>query len=306
MWHKLAFVQLPKSNQDCLYSHMQVPVSDCIEGDLFRVYFAGRTSNQISHVSYLEININKPEEILNISKQPVLSPGGIGTFDQYGVYPSCILNINNQKFLYYIAWIRGKEDPLFYASIGLAISNDGGLTFKKYSNVPILGISEYDPCLVTAPNVIKDGDIFRLTYVSGLKWERGSDGKLYSFYHIKQASSTDGITWDRKGEIAIDFNHSNEKNIARSAVIQEDGIYKMWYSYVPPSVGKYRIGYAESSDFKTWERKDENAGINVSENRFDNEMVGYPYVIKHKEKKYMFYNGNDFGKKGFGLAVWNE
>ena len=31
-------------------------------------------------------------------------------------------------------------------------------------------------------------------------------------------------------------------------------------------------------------------------------MIAYPHVINHKGKKYMFYNGNDYGKEGVFLA----
>ena len=36
---------------------------------------------------------------------------------------------------------------------------------------------------------------------------------------------------------------------------------------------------------------------------WDSEMICYPYVFEHKDDLYMLYNGNDYGKTGFGLAV---
>ena len=47
-------------------------------------------------------------------------------------------------------------------------------------------------------------------------------------------------------------------------------------------------------------------GINVSGNGFDDTMICYPNVIVHNGKKYMVYNGNNFGYDGFGLAVLEE
>ena len=32
-------------------------------------------------------------------------------------------------------------------------------------------------------------------------------------------------------------------------------------------------------------------------------MITYPSVINHNNKYYMFFNGNDYGKNGFGVAV---
>ena len=63
------------------------------------------------------------------------------------------------------------------------------------------------------------------------------------------------------------------------------------------------IGYARSSDLKTWEREDEQAGIDVSEDGWDSNMIAYPYVVKTRNGVYLFYNGNGFGASGFGYAI---
>jgi len=31
-------------------------------------------------------------------------------------------------------------------------------------------------------------------------------------------------------------------------------------------------------------------------------MIAFPYISKYKKRNYMFYNGNGFGKSGFGYA----
>ena len=48
---------------------------------------------------------------------------------------------------------------------------------------------------------------------------------------------------------------------------------------------------------------EKNSFIDVSNDGWDSEMICYPYVFDHKGKRYMLYNGNDYGKKGFGLAI---
>jgi hypothetical protein len=35
-------------------------------------------------------------------------------------------------------------------------------------------------------------------------------------------------------------------------------------------------------------------------------MMAYPFVIDINHRKYMFYNGNGFGKSGIGYAVLEE
>ena len=75
----------------------------------------------------------------------------------------------------------------------------------------------------------------------------------------------------------------------------------MLYSIRTYSRGYY-IGYAESCDGIHWIRKDEEAGIELSESGWDGQNLSYPYVYVYKDKTYLFYNGNGCGKTGFGYA----
>jgi len=99
---------------------------------------------------------------------------------------------------------------------------------------------------------------------------------------------------------------------ARPCVLKEDGLYKMWYCYrgsIDYRTDKrqsYRLGYAESADGISWIRKDEQVGIDVSEDGWDSTMICYPYVYVHKGRKYLLYNGNGFGESGIGYAVLAE
>ena len=88
--------------------------------------------------------------------------------------------------------------------------------------------------------------------------------------------------------------------LSTPCVVMENGTYRMWFSYKEHS---YRIGYAESQDGINWERMDSRAGIDVSASGWDSEMIEYAYVFRHKDKLYMLYNGNDYGREGIGLAV---
>jgi len=74
----------------------------------------------------------------------------------------------------------------------------------------------------------------------------------------------------------------------------------MWYACRGES---YRIGYAESADGLNWTRLDHAVGIARSESGWDCEMIEYPFVFDHGGQRYMLYNGNGYGKSGFGLAV---
>lgn len=138
-------------------------------------------------------------------------------------------------------------------------------------------------------------------------WQPENAGFRY-FYNIKHRFSSDGIYWETKATICIDYANKHEYAISRPSVIRtEQGTYRMWYSYrAQPTVTTCRIGCAESLDGLKWERMDQLAGINVSDTGWDSEMIFYPRVFEHKGRLYMLYNGNGYGKTGFGLAVMEE
>lgn len=304
-WKKLGKIFEVNKNYDWMYSHSSVPFAENIKDDLFKIYFSSRNENNESSIGHILIDIKYPNEILDISKTPTLSKGNLGTFDDSGTMGSCILHKNNKQYLYYIGWNLGVTVP-FRNAIGLAISNDKGLTFKKVYDGAILDRTKEEPHFTASNCVIEDEGIFKIWYLSCTEWIK-KDKKSTHKYHIKYAESINGIDWDRQGIVAIDYKDEYEYAISVPRVIKENGIYKMWFSSRgTKGIPTYRIRYAESYNGIDWIRKDEEVGIDVSSDGWDSEMICYPFVFDHKGKRYMLYNGNDYGKTGFGLAVLEQ
>jgi hypothetical protein len=65
----------------------------------------------------------------------------------------------------------------------------------------------------------------------------------------------------------------------------------------------YRIGYAASTNLVDWVRDDAKAGIDVSNEGWDAEMLSYPHVFDVDGTTYLAYLGNQVGRYGFGLAM---
>jgi len=184
---------------------------------------------------------------------------------------------------------------------GLAVSSDG-MHFTRVKKTPILERTSEEPFIRSAPCVIYDQNLFKTWYVSAFKWIIFNK-KLYPSYVIKYAESKDGIEWIPKPGTCISFKNENEFGFGRPWVIKDAGFYKMWYSIRSHSE-PYKIGYGESYDGINWIRKDEEAGIERSEQGWDSEMICYPCVVEVKGDRYMFYNGNSHGSTGFGSAIW--
>jgi hypothetical protein len=297
-WKKLGLVFSMADAPDWVKTHAWVPTADPLGGGLFRVYFAGRNADNLSQVGSFTVHLDNPTELVEVSPTPHLELGPLGSFDDSAVLPTLVLNRDKKKFLYYVGWMQGKRVP-FYASVGVAVSHDGGQRFERCSQAPLLPRSEVDPFFTAAAFVLEDQEIWRMWYTTNTKW-RLIDGQPLPRYHIKYAESSDGINWKRDGHVAINFEDDSEYAISRPWVIREDGIYKMWYSYRGES---YRIGYAESINGRDWTRKDHLVGIDVSPSGWDSEMIEYGSIVDHNGKRFMFYNGNQFGYDGVGLAV---
>jgi hypothetical protein len=296
-WKKLGQVFCPVGDVEWMTSHAAVPIAESLGGDVFRIYFSSRDSLNRSYTGFVVIDICRPQEILEVSSTPFLIPGNLGEFDDNGAMATWLALNDRKRYLYYIGWNLGVTVP-FHNSIGLAISQDGG-RFVRFAPGPIVDRTATEPHFCASCCVLPEGDKWLMWYLSCTGWQM-IGGKPRHRYHIKYAESDDGIHWRREGLVAIDYANEGEYAISRPSVIRESDKWRMWFSYRGES---YRIGYAESFDGKSWTRLDGMAGIDVSPSGWDSEMIEYPFVFDHKGQRYMLYNGNDFGRTGFGLAV---
>lgn len=303
-WKKQGLIFKPDNHFSWMCSHAQVPtvleLNDC-----FKIFFATRDKNSLSHIGCIDVDINDPLKILKIYEEPILKPGPLGAFDEDGVVPSCVLKQDNEIWLYFNGWNKKVTTP-YHNAIGLVKSFDNGNTFERTFEGPIIDRTPHEPYMHVSPSVLKDDDDYKMWYVSGTKWIT-INNKHEPLYVIRFADSKDGITWNRTGVSCIPQSHHQEA-IATPSVLKDNGIYKMWYCYrdsidFRDGVGSYRMGYAESRDGKEWERLDHLTGISCSDSGWDSIMQCYPYVIKRDKKLYMFYSGNGFGKEGIGLAT---
>jgi hypothetical protein len=284
------------------------PVVDIVNDKIWRIYYTTRDEKNRSRPSFIEVEAGNPQNILYIHDKPLLDIGKIGTFDDCGVSVLSILDFEGKKYMYYLGWTV-RNTVSYHNSLGLAISEDGGKTFSKFSEGPLLSPTYKEPYCNGASFTMKDGDIWRLWYTSFVGWEVYNNHPE-PLYNIKYAESKNGIDWQRNQIVSVDFIDNNKKGgIARPSVIKEDGIYKMWYTYRGASdyrenkENSYRIGYAESKDGLVFNRMDDKVNIDISSDGWDSVMMTYPHVIKYDGKYWVFYNGNTFGKTGFGYAI---
>ncbi len=309
IWAKKGLIYSSDGSHSWNVSHAQVPTVDVINENTLRIYFSTRDNENKSRITFIEVDAKNPSIVTYVHDRTVLDLGKLGAFDDSGVMPSSIVNFNGLKYLYYTGWNLRKSVP-YQNSIGIAVSDDEGLTFHRLGDGPVIGTILQEPYFFGTATTIIESGVWRMWYASCTKWEARGEF-VEPFYHLKYASSQDGINWVRNGKVAVDYKNDSEGGIVRASVLHFDNKYSMWYctrgawKYRDKSSQSYRIGYAESIDGIDWVRDDDEVGISLSEEGWDSEMMAYPCVIKINSMLYMFYNGNGFGRSGMGYAVCN-
>jgi predicted GH43/DUF377 family glycosyl hydrolase len=315
-WRKLGRIFNPTEikNRDWMREYAQAP-SVIVFEDFVRVYFSTRqfpdaNGQYISRLAYIDLRKDNLFEIVNICKEPIMSLGGIGTFDEFGTYPASAIKTEDSVRIYYAGWTRCVSIP-YNVAIGMAFSYDNGETFHRFRVTPLLPYTDYDPFVISGPKIRRFNDKWYLFYIAGKKWVKSDTGPE-PIYKIRMAYSDDGIHWTRLNRDIISNSLEEDECQAGPDVFYHDEKYHMFFScryaldFRNNKEKGYRIGYASSIDLIHWVRDDSNSDLTFSETGWDSTMLHYPHVFRCDDKIYMLYNGNEFGRYGLGLAVLEE
>jgi hypothetical protein len=305
-WKKLGRIFVAAGHSEWMHSHGIVPIARSLGDYRYRIYFSPRDRQNRSNISWLDIDIRNPTEVLGASERPLLSAGLLGCFDDSGAMGCWLVEHDGVERLYYQGWTLGVTVS-FYVAVGVAErpAGDPDRPFTRISAGPILDRNMQEPVFIGDPAVLVENGHWRMWYQSGRPWTRPSGTALPS-YDIRYADSPDGLLWNLRGIQALTFQHPGEVAIARFCPLREaDGRYKAWYSYRANDWG-YRIGFATSDDGIAWVRRDEEAGIKRDGSSWEGPMICYPFVFDTEVGRMMLYNGGRYGDAGFGIAVLEQ
>jgi predicted GH43/DUF377 family glycosyl hydrolase len=309
-WNKLGHVFDPtKTKGRSWMSEFAQCTSAIVFDDFVRIYFSCRPPKDkdgrfVSYTTFLDLDRKDLKKVIRIADKPLLDLGKLGTFDEFGVYPSCVIKVDSNYYLYYAGWTRHMS-VFADVAIGIAGSKDGE-NFVRLGQGPILTKTLNEPFQFSGPKVRIFNNSMYMFYLAGEQWVLTEEGRSETFYKIRLATSNDGLNWNRTGENIINGILDNECQ-AGPDVFYCNGKYHMYFSYrygldFRGNDRGYRIGYAYSDDLVNWVRDDSNAGIDLSETGWDSIDMHYPHIFTCDDKTYMLYNGNEFGRYGFGLA----
>ena len=314
-WHKLGRIFDPTQHtlpNGCV-QFAQSPQA-LVFDDFVRIYFSTRAIDPVngkylSHIAFVDMHKNL-RDIIRISDQTVLPLGKLGCFDEHGIFPMNVLRHGDAVYGYTCGWNR-RVSVSVDTAIGLAISHDNGLTFQRIGDGPVLAATLHEPCLVGDGFVRVINDQFHMWYIFGTGWKRfAPDAAPDRTYKIGHATSSDGIHWikEEARQIVADRLGPDESQALPSVITVGDRhhmffCYRESFDFRTGQGRGYRIGHAWSDDLANWTRDDESPLLEGTPGTWDSDMQCYPHVFKCDDQIYLLYNGNEFGRHGFGLAI---
>ena len=272
-----------------------VPTAD---GRTYRMYYAGKAGEGIG---FAEAPVDDPLTWREHPASPVLKPRADNWEGNQINQPRVVAVTPERWRMYYTGW--GFKGPGWPWAMGLAESFDGGTTWRRHGDKPILDrgdASSPDGGGACVPMVLRVGDRWMMWYTAGQVNSRGHQN-----IHLCLATSTDGLHWEKhpgNPVLSDDFSDGAARSVtSRCYVRHDDGVFRMWYSFAKPD---YRIHYAESLDGIDWERAPVAPVLDVSPSpAWDDKMVEYPEVQIAGNVFRLWFCGNGYGSVGYAQGV---
>ncbi len=269
-----------------------------LDDELIRVYAGFRDAAGVSRIGYVDVRADDPATVVRVSAEPVLDIGRAGCFDDNGVILGDLVDAPGGLYLFYVGF-QHVARAKFLAFTGLAVSGDGGNNFRRTQETPILDRAPGRSTIGAVHSAIHENGRWRLWYAVGDDWE-DIGGRPFPRYHIRHAETADLAAIPRADRVCL-RPRDTEYRIGRPRVYRFGGRYVMYFTR-GNRAGEYFPGVAVSDDGIAWERHDELLGIALSARGWDSRTLCYPALIRRRDKLLMFYNGNDMGMDGFGVA----
>lgn len=282
--------------------------------DFVRIYFSTRAldpsnGKYLSHVAFVDMRKNLCD-VIRVSDHTVIPLGRLGTFDEHGIFPMNVVRHDGAVYGYTCGWSR-RVSVSVETAIGLAISRDDGLTFERIGDGPVMAASLAEPCLVGDGFVRVIDGVFHMWYIFGTGWKKyAPDASPDRTYKIGHAISRDGVEWVKEeGRQIVPDRLGPDESQALPTVIRIGTRHHMFFCYRESfdfRTGRgrgYRIGHAWSDDLANWTRNDEQPMLEGTAGEWDGDMQCYPHTFECDGQIFLLYNGNEFGRHGFGLAV---
>jgi len=270
-------------------------------GDTIRVAQGVYTENLIINISVtLEGGYEPISWTRSITQYETILDGSgsqtvVGDWDGNMLAFSRVISDSGQYWM----WYNGQSltYPGWGWTLGLATSPDG-LDWTKHGSNPILepgSEGAWDSGYRGQVAVLKGDGLYEM-------WYSGSDGGPWQTGY---ATSTNGIDWNiYAGNPVLTVGGGgswDEQEANAPTVIEDGGLYQMWYHGCNPDYSVCSIGYATSTNGLDWSKHAGNPVLTGTEGGWDEGTALWPSVVKDGSTYKMWYYGGG-GKVGLATS----
>ncbi|QCI98786.1 hypothetical protein [Agrobacterium larrymoorei] len=304
-WKKLGRVFCPEGVYEWAEHSFMTPVPLQITEDVIRIFGGVRDKAGVSRISWIDVDRVDPTKVLRVADKPALGTGQPGMFDDNGVILGDIIRQTSSELWMYYVGFQIVQEVKFLAFTGLAISHDGGSSFTRVQNTPVLDRSPKSPFIGALHSIEKLTTGYRAWISCGHGW-KNIQGISYPEYNCWMIESPDGVSFDMNNAIKIMDVEGSEYRIGRPRANRNGDGYEL--RVTSDTVDKrYESFLAVSKNGITFERTKLVELPRGSVGDWDSEMTCYPAkIVTEQGDTYLFYNGNGMGRSGVGVAIWEE
>jgi hypothetical protein len=295
-WERRGLVFAPPG-AGLLASHAMLP-TPLVLADRIRVFFAACDLELRGRIFRVDLDRDDPRRLLASYPAPVLDLGPPGAFDADGVNPSQVVRRDGKLFLYFIGWQRISTEVPYRLFAGLAVSEDEGASFVRHGDGQILLPEGSERYFRTAPFVFPAADgRWEMLYIGGDTFFNGCNSKRLPTYSLYRAASHDGVTWTGGGFPLLDPDRAaGEIGFGRPVLWHHEGTASLLISRRTESSYMLRA-LAFKDGALRWSEP-----LGPGTQSWDTSMTCFGAPCAAGAWEYLFYNGNEFGRSGFGLA----
>ncbi|TLP65760.1 hypothetical protein FEE96_09685 [Parasedimentitalea maritima] len=305
-WRKQGLVYCPDGTSSWARHSFMTPTPWLRDGNTIRLFGGSRDEQGVSRIGWVDVDAADPKHIKAISSEPVLDVGAPGMFDDNGVIMGDVLEVSKDELRLYYVGFQLVEKAKFLAFTGVAISHDRGDTFRRYQQTPILDRCPEGTIIGALHSISRmPGDGYRAWIARGSGWQE-LEGRQYPKYDCWTLTSTDGLKFDDASAKQIVTPNQAEYRIGRPRANQlADGTWEL--RVTSDTLAKqYESFRFTSADGVTFARTDAVELPRGDDGSWDSDMTCYPAHIETQTgARYLFYNGNDMGRTGVGVAKWH-
>lgn len=307
-WKRRGVILQPRGQCSWWVSHAQNVTPLILAPRRWRLFFAARDAQPISHIISIDVDPGADMSILDATFDPILHRGPPGAFDSAGLGPSMALKRGDRIDLYYVG-AHLRRDVRYGIGLGLASATADG-PFDRRVPGPVLSTGPHDPYFVSLLFVTEGDGQLEAWYTSGVGWNADESQELEPTYDLKRAFSSDGIFWQTTATGGLPLR-DGAAGLVRPWIANIGGAKTLFFS---------RRGFREfrkpgGETYSIWSTELDSKGSpkgNGTQITFENppepgdwdfEMQAYASVLPFGDGYVMFYNGNGFGFDGFGWAT---